>query len=131
MPVFFNKVERVNPANRAITKWYLILKSLGMVKTKALAKEMADETTMNPKEAEIAIYEMVKVLKRLLASGYTVQIDDLGTFYLTVNSAAADTEAALTASSLNKLNVRFRPAAEFNAEIAKIQLKPASEISKK
>jgi predicted histone-like DNA-binding protein len=131
MSVFFNKMERANPANRAITKWYLILKSLGTIKTKAFAREMADETTMNPKEAEIAIYEMVKVLKRLLASGYTVQIDDLGTFYLTVNSAAADTEAALTASSLNKLNVRFRPAAEFKAEIAKIQLKPASEISKK
>ncbi|MDR3094349.1 MAG: HU family DNA-binding protein [Bacteroidales bacterium] len=131
MPVFFNKVERVNPANRAITKWYLILKSLGMVKTKALAKEMADETTMNPKEAEIAIYEMVKVMKRLLSNGYTVQIDDLGSFYLTANSAAADSEAALTASNLSKLNIRFRPAAEFKAEIAKIQLKPASEISKK
>lgn len=91
---------------------------------------MADETTMNPKEAEIAIYEMMKVIKRLLASGYTVQLDDLGSFFLTVDSAGADSETELTAHSANKRNIRFRPTAEFKADIAKIQLKPASNISK-
>jgi predicted histone-like DNA-binding protein len=66
----------------------------------------------------------VKVLKRLLISGYTVQLDDLGTFYLTLNSAGTDTEEELSASNLTKLNIRFRASAELKAEIEKAQLKP-------
>ena len=124
MSIFYKKVQRANPQNRAITKWYLSLKSLGMVKSKQVAKEMADETTMNPKEAEIAIYELVKVLKRLLLSGYTVQLDDLGSFYLTINTTGTETEEAATANSLSKVNIHFRPDGELKEAIAKVQLKP-------
>jgi predicted histone-like DNA-binding protein len=122
MSIFYKKVQRQNPLNRAVQKWYLVLKSLGTVKSKEVAKQMADETTMNPKEAEIAVYELVKVLKRLLVSGYTVQLDDLGTFYLTINSEGVDTEEGLTANNLTKLNIRFRASAELKAAIEKAEL---------
>jgi predicted histone-like DNA-binding protein len=123
MAVFYKKVQRANPQTR-VQKWYLVLKSLGTVKSKEVAKQMADETTMNPKEAEIAVYEMSKVMKRLLLSGYTVQFEDLGSFYLTINSSGTDTEAELSANNLTNVNIRFRPSLDFKAEIAKLQLKP-------
>jgi predicted histone-like DNA-binding protein len=123
MAVFYKKVQRSNPITR-VPKWYLVLKSLGTIKSKEVAKQMADETTMNPKEAEIAVYEMTKVTKRLLLSGYTVQFEDLGSFYLTINSSGTDTEAELSANNLTNVNIRFRPSVDFKAEIAKLQLKP-------
>lgn len=132
MAIFYNKIQRANPSNpTGPKKWYLALKSLGQKRTKEVAKLMADETTMNPKEAEVAMYELVKALKFLLKEGDTVQLDDLGTFYITANSSASDTEEGVTAHSCTKLNIRFRPDAEFQAEINKAQLKPASEISRK
>ncbi|MDR3269883.1 MAG: cadherin-like beta sandwich domain-containing protein [Tannerella sp.] len=53
MPVFYNKVERGNPANPSIPKlWYPVLKSTGLVKERDVARLLAEETTLNPKEAE-------------------------------------------------------------------------------
>ncbi|MDR2563768.1 MAG: DNA-binding protein [Prevotellaceae bacterium] len=40
MPIFFNKVQKVNPLNRtAPKKWYPVLKSTGLVKEKEVAKK--------------------------------------------------------------------------------------------
>lgn len=46
MGLFYKKIKRVNPLNRAIEKWYPVLKSIGVLKTKELAKLMSDETTI-------------------------------------------------------------------------------------
>ena len=52
MALFFKRVQRVNPSNPAAPKrWYPILKSIGLVKEKEVAKMLAVETTLNPKEA--------------------------------------------------------------------------------
>ncbi len=132
MALFFNKTQRMNRGNpTAPKKWYLILKSIGAKRTKEVAKEMADETTLNPKEAEISIFQLVKILKRMLKDGNTVQLDDLGTFYLTASSSASDTEEGVTANNLAGLNIRFRPDKAFQEEINKSQLKPISELNNK
>lgn len=132
MALFFKKTQRGNPSNPdAPKKWYLILKSVGTKRTREVAKEMADETTLNPKEAEISIYQLVKILIRMLKDGHTVQLDDLGTFYLTASSTASDSEDKVTAKNLTGLNIRFKPDKAFLEEINKAQLKPASEMNNK
>jgi predicted histone-like DNA-binding protein len=123
MALFYRKIQRVNPLNRTIAKWYPVLKSIGVLKTKELAKLMSDETTMNPKEAEMAIYELVKIFKRELKEGKTISIDDFGTFILMAKATGEDTEEAVSANNISGLNVRFRPNAEFKAEIAKSEIK--------
>jgi hypothetical protein len=61
MALFFNRSERGNPGNpSAPKKWYLILKSLGLIKEKQIARQISDETTLNPKEAEIALSQQKK-----------------------------------------------------------------------
>ena len=51
MPVLFNKVERVNPQDKsAQRKWYPVIRSITRITEKQVAKEIADETTLNPKE---------------------------------------------------------------------------------
>ncbi|MDR1593830.1 MAG: HU family DNA-binding protein [Prevotellaceae bacterium] len=123
MAVFFNKIQRYDPRNPTrLRKWYLILKSVGAKQTKEVAQRMADETTMNPKEAEIALYQLVKVMKNILLEGCTVQIDDLGTFYLTANSSASETEEGVTARNCTALHIRFKPDEALQAEINKAQL---------
>ena len=84
---------------------------------------MSDETTMNPKEAEMALYELVKILKRELKSGKTISIDDFGTFYLTAKSSGEDTKEAVDAKNVLGLNLRFRPNPDFKAEIFKAELR--------
>ena len=130
MPLFYNRVERGNPGNPATPKkWYLILKSVGLVRTKEVARLMADETTLNPKEGEIALSQGGKIVGRLLKDGHTVQLEGLGTFYLTANSLSSETKEEVTARNLKKLNIRFTPDPELQEAIDKAQLKPAADLS--
>jgi nucleoid DNA-binding protein len=45
--------------------------------TREIVKQMADETTLNPKEAEMAIVQLAKIAKRLLMQGYTLNLEDM------------------------------------------------------
>ena len=113
MPVFFNKVLRGKPgAPDSEKKWYLILKSVRLVRTKKVAKLLADETTLNPKEAEIALVQAGKIMGRLLAEGHTVELEGLGTFNITANSTPSETKEAVTARNLKGIKFRFVPAAD-------------------
>ncbi len=57
-----------------------------MVREKEVAKLLADETTLNPKEAEFAIAQLQKVVINLLLNGNTVQLGDLGGFRITLHT---------------------------------------------
>jgi nucleoid DNA-binding protein len=51
-----------------------VLKSTGLVKEREVARLLSEETTLNPKEAEMAVYQLLKVVVRLLPDGHTVQL---------------------------------------------------------
>lgn len=108
MSILFNKVERGNPANlEAQKKWYPVLKSTELIREKEVAKLLADETTLNPKEAEFAIGQLQKVVVNLLLNGKTVQLGDLGSFRITAHCSGVETKAEVSAQQIKKLTVRF------------------------
>jgi predicted histone-like DNA-binding protein len=108
MALFYKKVRRGNPANPAAPKlWYPILKSVGLVKEKEVSKLLAEETTLNPKEAEMTLYRMLKVITRLLLDGHTVQLGELGSFRITVRSKGSATEEEVNPNKITELRVHF------------------------
>ena len=126
MAIFYNVVLRPNPNDRTQPpKYYALLKSVGLVGTKEIAKQMADETTLNPKEAEMAIVQLAKIAKRLLMQGYTLSLEDLGSMRLTANSTGSETAEAVGAKSIKGLNVRFSPSKMFKEEVGRAELKKA------
>jgi predicted histone-like DNA-binding protein len=132
MSLFYNKVERGNPSNPSAPKlWYPILKSTGFVKEKEVAKLLSDETTLNPKEAEMAIYQLLKTLTNLLLDGHTVQLGSLGSFHVTVHSEGAATEAEVSANKIKKLTVRFTESGELKESIKKAVIRDVSTLTGK
>jgi predicted histone-like DNA-binding protein len=110
MPIVFNKIERANPQDRTVPKkWYPSLKRLIQVGEKDVAKEIADETTLNRKEAEMALEQLKKVLIRNLLSSNSVQLGDWGSFHLTCSSEGSDTKETVSAMNIKNLNIRFVP----------------------
>ena len=132
MAIFFNKVQRVNPRNpKGDRKWYPVLKSIGKVDEHDVAKMLADETTLNPKEAEMAVYQLQKVVSRMLLDGHTVQLGDLGTFNLTI-TAEGQKEKKVSADDIKKVNLRFRISKKMREVLNKATFKPVeSPASKK
>jgi predicted histone-like DNA-binding protein len=130
MLVFYNKVERVNPSDpTAPKKWYAVIKSIGQVNEKEVAKQLSDETTLNPKEAEMALSQFQKILIRLLTSGQTVQLGDWGSFRLTCNSESVDTKEEVKAENIKNLNIRFSPGQDLKESIQKVTFVAAESLS--
>ncbi|MDR1698913.1 MAG: HU family DNA-binding protein [Prevotellaceae bacterium] len=128
MAILFNKVERVLPNNRTVKKWYASLKRITMVKEKQVARLIADETTLNAKEAELALSQLEKVLISQLLSGNSVQLGDWGSFSLTCNSTAHDTREAVTGRSIQRLNVRFSAGQNLKNALAQAEFKSADSL---
>ena len=119
MPILYNKVERSNPRDIKQKKWYLVLKSTGMVKEKEVAKLLADETTLNPKEAEMAVSQLMKVVANLLLNGNTVQLGELGSFRITAKTEPSEKKEEVTAAKIKKVNVRFTESKDLKNAMAK------------
>ncbi len=130
MALFYNKVQRKNPAKQSDPgKWYPVLRSVTQVTEKEVGKRIADETTLNPKEAEMAISQLLKVLKSELLAGNTVKLGDWGTFYLTVNSNGVATEQEVTATLIKQVNINFLAGDELRDSLDKAEFKPASSLT--
>ena len=108
MPILLNRIERGNPVTKT-KKWYATIKTVAQVKENAVAKQIADETTINRKEAEMAMAQLEKVLINNLMASNSVQLGDWGSFHLTCNSEGYDTRQEVTAKAVKGLNIRFKP----------------------
>lgn len=110
MALFFKKIERINPRDtKAPKKWYATLKSIGLKKEKEIAILASEGTTLDPKEAQLAYSRFGKIVLRALLDGHTVEIEDFGTFRLTIHSEGTDKKEELTANNIKGVNIRFIP----------------------
>ena len=129
MGLFYNKVQRANPSDPdAPKKWYPVLKSVGKMEVDEVARLIADETTLNPKEAEMALAQLEKVLINALLNGQTVSIGSWGSFQLTISADGAATEKEAGPSKIRKVNVRFQPGRTLKEAIAKAAFRQASDM---
>lgn len=111
MAIIYDKVHKKNPFDRS-TKWYASVKTIKQVDEHEVARLIADETTLNPYEAQMAIAQLEKVLLRLLKSGYSVRLGNWASFSVTVSSDGADTPEEVSANLIKEVhaNCRFSPA---------------------
>ena len=129
MAVFYNKVQRRNPSDPTGTKkWYPSLRTTGMLKEKEVARQIADETTLNPKEAEMALSQLHKIMLRALSNGESIQLGDWGSFHLTLNAVGTENQADANGTKVKKFNIRFAPGKELKEAIARIELKQTSTL---
>ncbi len=132
MAILVNKVERRNPQNKTAPKrTYPSLKTIRMVPEKEVATLIADETTLNRKEVEMALDQFQKVLLRLLLDSNSVQLGDWGSFRLTCTGEGVDDAKDFSTKQIKGLNIRFTPGAEMRDALAKATFIPAESMISK
>ena len=120
MSIFLKAVQRINPSQPdEPKKWYPVQYTTKMVDESEVAMLIADETTLNPMEAAMAIRQLRKVMQRLLLDGKSVKLGDWGTFNVTLNTEGADTRKALTANNVKRVNINFQPGNELKFAMQK------------
>jgi predicted histone-like DNA-binding protein len=108
MPIILNKIERGKPADKTVPKkWYATPRTVKQVKENDVAKQIASRTTLDRKEAEMAVELLGDILIDNLLSGNSVQLGEWGSFYITCSSEGTDKREELTTNAVKNLNVRF------------------------
>ena len=70
MSILVRAIQRVNPKDvKGTRKWYPIQSTTKMVTEDEVAQLIADEVTLNPMEAAMALRQLRKVMLRLLLDG--------------------------------------------------------------
>jgi len=128
MSILFNKIERANPQNREVKKWYPSLKTVSRVSEKEVAKQIADETTLNRKEAEMALDQFQKVLITNLLASNSVKLGDWGSFHLRCKSEGSDAKEAVTAAKIKSLTLHFTPGKEPQDALKSASFLPAESL---
>ena len=122
-------MERINPQDRnAPKKWYPSLKTIEQIQQKQVAKEIADETTLNPKEAEMALEQLQKVLVRNLLASNSVQLGDWGSFSLSCSGSPSDKKEDVTANNIKSLKINFTPGKALKNALKEATFKLAESI---
>lgn len=120
MAILLNKALRPNPLRpEDPKKWYLSAKCIGTITEKEVALQMCDEVTLNPKEAEMAMHQLRKVLLRNLLNGYTVKLGDWATFYTTVSSEGVENEKDAKVINVKQVRVHLLHDKAFEEELQK------------
>ena len=133
MAIFFVKQQRsTNPSDKnSAKKWYPVAKSTRQVDVHEMSELIADETTLNPKEAEMALAQMSKIAKRMLMEGCTVKLGDWATLHVTLTAEGADTEEACTGLKVKRVNPKCIFDKDFRRDLQKAEFKTAKAMEKK
>ena len=120
MSIFLKPVQRRNPLKpEEAMKWYPVQYTTKMVDETEVAELIADETTLNPMEGQMAIRQLRKVVQRLLLDGKSVKLGNWGTFNVTLSTEGAATKDELTARNVKSVNINFQPGDELKAALQK------------
>lgn len=120
MAILVKPVQKINPQDQeAAKKWYVTQVTTAQVDETQVAMDLADETTLNPSEAMMAIRQLRKILLRRLLGGESVKLGNWGSFSVSISSIGVDTKAAVTARNIKGVNLIFQPDEVFKADLQK------------
>ena len=131
MPIYLNKVARANPLNREEIKYYPSVKTLRMVDDDEIADLIADETTLNPMEAKMAIRQYHKVLMRILKASNSAKLGDIGTLHATCTGEGVETPEEVIPAKVKKVNLHLRSSKKVNTELNEAPLKMFDTLTPK
>ena len=131
MPIILSKLQRFNPSKKdEPKKWYAVQHALKQLNETEVANRIADETTLNPAEALMAIRQLRKVVQQALLDGQSVKLGDWGNFYAAVSSQGFATQKELTAQAIRNVKINFKPGAELKAALQKADFVWVDDITK-
>ena len=126
MSVNYNAVPRKNPGDPDATpKYYPSVVKSGDIKMRALAKRIAEISTVSTVDTMAVLEGLLTVLPQELADGNVVRLGDFGSFWLRVKTQGAETPEEVSANHILNVLPRFTPGKEFKQVLESIEFEKA------
>ena len=114
MPIEYSLVQRGLPGQpNSPKKWYANVRASGTTTERGMADKISRGTSLSSTDIKAAVESLLQEIPRELADGQIVQLGDLGSFRVTLQSEGTETEEEFTAAQVRKIKVNFLPSALF------------------
>ncbi|GHU30765.1 hypothetical protein FACS1894172_04550 [Spirochaetia bacterium] len=112
MAVKLKKIQRKNPQNVALSKWYLTQKSAGAVGMSEIAKEIEGRSALSLGDVQSVMSNLMEVMPSFLKLGQSIKLERFGTFRVTVSSDGTATPDELDVHHVKGVKLVFLPSVE-------------------
>lgn len=103
-------IERPNPQDRAAeNKFYAQAVATGTVDLERLAYLVSNQSTVREADCYAVLLSLLHNIKDELEQGKIVKLDKLGSFQIGVNSDGVASSDEVSANSVKKAHINFRP----------------------
>ncbi|MDR2510013.1 MAG: HU family DNA-binding protein [Spirochaetaceae bacterium] len=120
MAVKLKKIQRRNPQNVSLSKWYLTQEKTGSVGMSQIAKEIEGRSALSLGDVQSALSNLVEVLPIFLKVGQTVKLEGFGSFRVSVKSDGTATADELNAHHVQGVKIVFLPSMELKRSLGDI-----------
>jgi predicted histone-like DNA-binding protein len=117
MAVKLKKIQRKNPLNPALSKWYLTQESAGSVGLTEIAKEIEGRSALSLGDVQSVLSNLMEVMPLFLKLGQSVKLEGFGTFRVTVSSDGTATPDELNARHIKGVKLVFLPSVELKRNL--------------
>ena len=113
MAITIKPALRKNPQDKAAAaKYYAQVVLAPEMKQKQIVDQIADRCTLTGSDIKAVLDALMVVIKRNLANGSPVRLEDLGSFRPSVSGKGTEDASKCGASSVKKARVIYVPSAE-------------------
>jgi predicted histone-like DNA-binding protein len=114
MPIKFKVIEKGQPGviGGGIKKFYASTSSSGELTLEKLTTRIEKNSTVSGADIRAVLYAMVEMMEESLEDGQIVRLGDLGSLRINVKSKGEETEADVSASSIEGAKAVFTPSAK-------------------
>lgn len=123
MSLLYTVVQKGNPGKPTDAKKYFLQSKIrGSKSYQQVLTEAARNNALNAKEIDGGIYAFLQAMMSDLEDGFSVEIEGLGTFSISISSEGARTEPEATPLKVKEISVAFRPKSEVRKKISEFRL---------
>ena len=116
----YKMIQRANPQNRSIQKWYAAPVNDGKITQRAIAADIVELSSLSRGDVSNVIESLIGTVPKYLLMGKSVNLGDLGTLRLSFTSQGVDDVSTFNASMISNVRVIFTPSVEFKASLEKV-----------
>jgi len=89
--------------------WFPKITGSSQINLREIAKILHKRSTASESDVYLIVKGLVDLIPELLANGYTVKLDELGTFRLHAKVSTSGSPESVSVKNINKLRLSFRP----------------------
>lgn len=125
MAIKFSVIEKGQPGvtGGKSKKYYASTQAMGEINIRELTALIEERSTLNSPVVLSTLWVLVEVLIEKLREGYIVRLDELGSFRISISSAAAAKPQEVTDKTIKKARVLFHPSPQLKQMLKSLTFK--------